>query len=317
MTETNKFTLRQAKVISPQVIQNFVAAWKDIFGISSAPTTTDSTQMFRQCRDIESDRSLAHYIKGYKNIEQQILQYPFVQPIRDAIELFENWLNERDPLKFFNAVIDKKAEAHDLIDKCKEVVQFTHDQLETYKQLRVFVEDNQYNFPFVQLELQGAVDELSKIKDDPWPISGLRGYIKLQRQLSGALEQVREELRKKVREAYTETFIQLRENCAKSKVSEDVLSKEDVVISLKTSPSNILQLQNNLSTDAFYQEQVERILKAMPKDKKEEKEVKQIVLSTKTTHPLQNTADIDDYLSKLRSQLIKAIENGDSVMVIK
>ena len=317
VTETNKFTLRQAKVISPQVIQNFVAAWKDIFGISSAPTTTDSTQMFRQCRDIESDRSLAHYIKGYKNIEQQILQYPFVQPIRDAIELFENWLNERDPLKFFNAVIDKKAEAHDLIDKCKEVVQFTHDQLETYKQLRVFVEDNQYNFPFVQLELQGAVDELSKIKDDPWPISGLRGYIKLQRQLSGALEQVREELRKKVREAYTETFIQLRENCAKSKVSEDVLSKEDVVISLKTSPSNILQLQNNLSTDAFYQEQVERILKAMPKDKKEEKEVKQIVLSTKTTHPLQNTADIDDYLSKLRSQLIKAIENGDSVMVIK
>ena len=317
VTETNKFTLRQAKVISPQVIQNFVAAWKDIFGISAVPTSTDSTQMFRQCRDIESDRSLAHYIKGYKNIEQQILQYPFVQPIRDAIELFDNWLNERDPLKFFNAVIDKKAEAHDLFDKCKEVVQFTHDQLETYKQLRVFVEDNQYNFPFVQLELQGAVDELSKIKDDPWPISGLRGYIKLQRQLSGALEQVREELRKKVREAYTETFIQLRENCAKSKVSEDVLSKEDVVISLKTSPSNILQLQNNLSTDAFYQEQVERILKAMPKDKKEEKEVKQIVLSTKTTHPLQNTADIDDYLSKLRSQLIKAIENGDSVMVIK
>lgn len=28
-------------------------------------------------------------------------------------------------------------------------------------------------------------------------------------------------------------------------------------------------------------------------------------------------ADIDDYLSRLRTQLMKAIENGDSVMVIK
>ena len=58
VSESNKFTLRQAKVISPQVIQNFIAAWKEIFGISAVPSSTDSTQLFRACRDIESDRSL-------------------------------------------------------------------------------------------------------------------------------------------------------------------------------------------------------------------------------------------------------------------
>lgn len=46
-------------------------------------------------RRLESDRSLAKFIKGYKDIEQQIAGYQFCQPIREAIDLFESWLNER------------------------------------------------------------------------------------------------------------------------------------------------------------------------------------------------------------------------------
>lgn len=318
VSESNKFTLRQAKVISPQVIQNFIAAWKEIFGISAVPTSTDSTQLFRACRDIESDHSLAKFIKGYKDIEQQIAGYQFCQPIREAIDLFESWLNERDPLKFFNLVIAAKDEAKVLIDKCKEVVQFTHDQLETYKQLIQFQDDNQYNFPFVPMEMQGAVTDFCKLKNDPWPISGLRGYIKLQRQLSGILNSVRDDLRSQVRDAYTDTFRQLRHICEKNNVDVNILAKEDVTIHLKTSPSNILQLKNNLSTDEFYQEQVVKILAATKDDDNDdEKKVKNITLNTKTSHPLETTADIDDYLSRLRTQLMKAIENGDSVMVVR
>lgn len=318
VSESNKFTLRQAKVISPQVIQNFIASWKEIFGISAVPSSTDSTQLFRACRDTESDRSLAKFIKGYKDIEQQIAGYQFCQPIREAIDLFESWLNERDPLKFFNLVIAAKDEAKVLIDKCKEVVQFTHDQLDTYKQLIQFLTDNQYNFPFVPMEMQGAVTDFNKLKNDPWPISGLRGYIKLQRQLSGILNSVRDDLRSKVRDAYTDTFRQLRHICEKNNVDVNILAKEDVTIHLKTSPSNILQLKNNLSTDEFYQEQVGKILAATKDDDNDdEKKVKNITLNTKTSHPLETTADIDDYLSRLRTQLMKAIENGESVMVIK
>lgn len=318
VSESNKFTLRQAKVISPLVIQNFIAAWKEIFGISAVPSSTDSTQLFRACRDIESDRSLAKFIKGYKDIELQIAGYQFCQPIREAIDLFESWLNERDPLKFFNLVIAAKDEAKVLIDKCKEVVQFTHDQLDSYKQLIQFLDDNQYNFPFVPMEMQGAVTDFNKLKNDPWPISGLRGYIKLQRQLSGILNSVRDDLRSQVRDAYTDTFRQLRHICEKNNVDVNILAKEDVTIHLKTSPSNILQLKNNLSTDEFYQEQVVKILAATKDDDNDdEKKVKNITLNTKTSHPLETTADIDDYLSRLRTQLMKAIENGNSVMVIK
>ena len=330
VSESNKFTLRQAKIISPQVIQNFIASWKEIFGISAVPSSTDSTQLFRACRDIESDRSLAKFIKGYKDIEQQIAGYQFCLPIREAIELFESWLNERDPLKFFNLVIAAKDEAKVLIDKCKEVAQFTHDQLDTYKQLLQFQTDNQYNFPFVPMEMQGAVTDFNKLKNDPWPISGLRGYIKLQRQLSGMLDGVREELREKIKAAYNDMFDYLKQVAEKQHVPESVLSDRETVIRVKTTPNNILVLQNNANTDTFYQEQVDKIMSYNPPQppggegdgKKElpvtpDKRIRKASLQTKTKLPITNAEDIERYLEGLRQQLEKLLVDQDGVMIIK
>jgi len=330
VSESNKFTLRQAKVISPRVIQNFIATWKEIFGISAVPSSTDSTQLFRACRDIESDRSLAKFIKGYKDIEQQIAGYQFCQPIREAIDLFESWLNERDPLKFFNLVITAKDEAKVLIDKCKEVVQFTHDQLDTYKQLLQFLDDNQYNFPFVPMEMQGAVTDFNKLKNDPWPISGLRGYIKLQRQLSGILDGVRDELRKKIKAVYNDMFDYLKQVAEKQHVPECVLSDRETVIRVKTTPTNILVLQNNANTDTFYQEQVDKIMSYNPPQppggegagkpeppKTPDKRIRKASLQTKTKLPITNSEDIERYLEGLRQQLEKLLVDQDGVMIVK
>lgn len=330
VSESNKFTLRQAKVISPQVIQNFIASWKEIFGISAVPSSTDSTQLFRACRDIESDRSLAKFIKGYKDIEQQIAGYLFCLPIREAIDLFESWLNERDPLKFFNLVIAAKDEAKVLIDKCKEVVQFTHDQLDTYKQLIQFQDGNQYNFPFVPMEMQGAVTDFNKLKNDSWPISGLRGYIKLQRQLSGILDGVRDELREKIKAAYNDMFDYLKQVAEKQHVPESVLSDRETVIRVKTTPTNILVLQNNANTDTFYQEQVDKIMSYNPPlppggegdgkpepPKTPDKRIRKASLQTKTKLPITNAEDIERYLEGLRQQLEKLLVDQDGVMIIK
>ena len=270
------------------------------------------------------------FIKGYKDIEQQIAGYQFCQPIREAIDLFESWLNERDPLKFFNLVIAAKDEAKVLIDKCKEVVQFTHDQLDTYKQLIQFQDDNQYNFPFVPMEMQGAVTDFNKLKNDPWPISGLRGYIKLQRQLSGIMDGVREELREKIKAAYNDMFDYLKQVAEKQHVPESVLSDRETVIRVKTTPTNILVLQNNANTDTFYQEQVDKIMSYNPPQPPivegggnttppvtPEKRIRKASLQTKTKLPITNAEDIERYLEGLRQQLEKLLVDQDGVMIIK
>ncbi len=325
--ESNKFTLRQAKVVSPQVIQNFIGAWKEIFGISATPSVTDSTQLFRACREVESGSGLFKLIKNYEDIEREIFAYPFCQPVRDALGLLRTWMDERDPLRFFNLVITGKDEAKALLDKCKEVVQFANDQLDTYRQLLRFQEDNQYNFQFVPEEMQGAVTDFCKLKDDPWPVTGLRGYIRLQRQLLGVLDSVRDSLREQIKAAYGEVFECLEQVAEQQGVPEGVLSDRDAVVRTKTAPTNILVLQNNLSTDAFYQDRLEKILSYCPKlqsdnpyapaPEKKEKRIRQAALQTRTKSPIKNAKDIELYLEGLRHQLEKLLVDQDGVMIVK
>ena len=176
------------------------------------------------------------------------------------------------------------------------------------------------------MEMQGAVTDFCKLKDDPWPISGLRGYIKLQRQLSGILDGVRNELREKIKAAYNDMFDYLKQVAEKQHVPESVLSDRETVILVKTTPTNILVLQNNTNTDTFYQEQVDKIMSynpPLPKPDEDEdgptpvKRIRKASLLTKTKLPITNAEDIERYLEGLRQQLEKLLVDQDGVMIVK
>ena len=264
--------------------------------------------------------------------------YPFAEPIHKAIDLFDAWLAERDPQKYFQAVIDKRQEAREVIDKCKEVVQFTHDQLPTYKRLRKYASDNKYNFSFVPMNCQGKVDEFVKIETDSWPIKGFRSYITLQRELDIILEEVRNDLREKIRIAYNEQFDYLERVAKEQNVPVSVLANRENTIMTRTTPDNILVLKGNINTDTFYQEQIGKILdyvnahKPVPKPTEEgglpegtgaseeppkPKKIRQASLQTKTAVPLSTEEDINRYQKGLKDQLTKLLVDYDSVMIIK
>lgn len=335
--ESSKFTLRQAVAISQDIINAFTDAWKYIFGVTQVFSTNDSTQLFRLCHEPGSSQSINDRRSSYHKIEQQIGGYPFAKPIHDAIDLFDAWLTERDPKAFFEAVINSRQQAHDLFDRCKEVVQFTHDHLDTYRELLAFSKDNQYNFAFVPVSYQEHVSQFIKIEADQWPIQGLRNYIKLKRDLEAILDEVRKDLREKITIAYNEQFAYLEKVAAEQNVPLSVLPNKEKVILSKTTPENILVLKGNINTDAFYEEQIGIILEYAAKHKPQpptgsnppagggtgpnpeepKKRVRQVSLQTKTSIPLSNEEDIDRYLKGLKDQLTKLLVDYDSVMVIK
>lgn len=330
LSETNKFSVREAKVISADLINQFVAAWKDIFGQTESFPTTDSTQLFRLCREEVGKDSLQTKRRGYQETRDLTGEYPFSAPIKEGIALFDRWLAERDPQKFFQLVIDDRQRARNLVDKCKEVAQFTHDQLDKYKDLRRFARDNQYNFPFITGDGQAKVYEFQKIETDEWPIRGFRTYLMLQKELRVILDEVRRDFREKIRQQYSDIFDYLEKVAREQNVPTSVLASRDNTILSKTAPDNILVLQGNVSTDAFYQEQIARILdyaeQHKPKtddtqpgddDQPKRKRVCQASLSTKTKVPITNTEDIDRYLDGLREQLTKLLVNYDSIMIVK
>ena len=329
LSETNKFTIRPAVTISPEVINGFIAAWKNIFGVSESFSTTDSTQLFRLSREKENVRSVENVVARYKQHYKDNAAYSFSAPLDEMVTLLEGWLAERDPLKYFRRVIDEQQQARTLFDTCKEVVQFVQDQMGNYKDVLRFVRDNRDNFSFVPIELHEAVTQLIGIENAAWPI-GIRTYMKLRNTLAGAIDVKRTELRKQIAEEYAKTYAQLEQGCKENEVSTSVLSDQEVIVKLKTQPDSIPVLQTNLDTNAFFAEQTAKILAAKPKpkptvgddkNKKEEIPAKkyptQVALSTRTTLPIGSEADVDKYLAQLKKQLMAHIDKGETVMIIK
>lgn len=331
VTEANKFTLREAKAISQDVLNNFTESWKDIFGVADVFATTDSTQLFRMCRDEESERGLVKYRKRYNEIANKYAQYPFLTPIRKAVELFDSWLTERDPLNFFSVVIEDREKARALMDTCKEVNQFIHDQMSHYKETCSFVRENKDNFQFIPAELQEQVEAIRKIETTDWPIR-IREYMKMRKKLTEVLDEVKTEIREKIIKAYNDTFELLERGCEAEGVDKSILSNKEAIIRVKITPNNILALQNNINTDDFFAEQAERIQRAKKPTKKydvirnesdddaiinEGPRTVNISLCTRTATPLSSESEVDIYLANLKKQLMKKIADGNSIMIIK
>lgn len=333
VTESNKFTLREAEVISQDVVNRFIDAWKNIFGMMQALSTTDSSQLFRQAHDPNDLKSLPSLIKSYSGFINANAAYPFVKPLRDAVELFEEWNNIRDPVKFFTAVTEKQNEARQLNDTCKEVVAFIHDQLDRYKDLLRFIRANEDNFQFVPDEQQDYVVELKSLETKEWPIN-IREYVKLKNTVSGILDAKRKEIKKEIAKAYNDTFDLLEQSADKQGVPRTILTNRENTIASKTAPSNILLLMNNLNTDALFTEESARIIQKAkelhpqpipegseagektPDDENVRTQLN-MTLRTRTIKPLTNEHDVDEYLQNIKKQLMDQINNGFDVTVVK
>lgn len=333
VTESNKFTLREAEVISQDIVNRFIDAWKNIFGMMQALSTTDSSQLFRQAHDPGDLKSLPSLIKSYSGFINANAAYPFVKPLRDAVELFEEWNNMRDPVKFFTAVTEKQNEARQLNDTCKEVIAFIHDQLDRYKNLLRFIRDNEDNFQFVPDEQQDYVVELKSLETKEWPIS-IREYVKLKNTVSGILDAKRKEIKKEIAQAYNDTFDLLEQSADKQGVPRTILTNRENTIASKTAPSNILLLMNNLNTDALFTEESARIIQKAkelhpqpipegseagektPDDENVRTQLN-MTLRTRTIKPLTNEHDVDEYLLDIKKQLMDRINNGYDVTVVK
>lgn len=111
---------------------------------------------------------------------------------------------------------------------------------------------------------------------------------------------------------------------------KSIISDRDTIIHVKTTPTNILVLQNNINTDTFYQEQIDKIMSYEPPLLTDDggngkstlpvtpdKRIRKASLQTKTKLPITNAEDIERYLEGLRQQLEKLLVDQDGVMIVK
>ena len=321
MKDQQKFTIRAAQKISQEIVNDFISSWKDIFGISEAINPDlDVNEIHTKCKDTLEKQQII-----LSDIYSSIRTYPFAVVIEKWQKMVSEWMGIRDVEMFLKRITSDRIPATEQMDKCKQVREFHHDQIGRYKEFVTFVKENELNFG----ELTGcdeSIRSMRTILTDEWPIDNMPYYKKLRDELRFKLEELKKELRSKIKVEYTktvETLFRLAEN---NEVQYGI--QADAVIIQKSQPDNILALKNNLDTAAFYEQEAAKIMaqaaSAKPKTVpgKEEpsqpatKPVRQVKLSTRTVHKICSEQDVDTYLQTLKQQLMDHISKGEELIIL-
>lgn len=319
--DTGKFTVEKAKAISQNVLNDFVDAWKKIFNVMSVKGSNDSTELFRNCKETD-DSVLYKLLKNYRELSRKINGCPFAHTINEAIALMEKWLTERDPLKFFQTIIDARDEATALFDRCKSINTFCNDQFELYQKLRNFLDENRDNFAFLPQDQQQTVESLRAINNDTEPWDKMPAYNKMMRNLNGQLQECKASLVAEIKDNYDKAFNELEQYAEEVGVAREKLSKREVTITLKTNTGNFYALQANANTTVFYEEEMRKIncladpvTSTQPVQQKSVRVRKVVHLNTHTNIPMRSEADVDLYLSGLKEELMRYINNDNDIII--
>lgn len=341
ISNSTKITVRPAKMIAQDVINNFVAAWKLVFNDPTMTTTTDSSQLINFCKDKTSK-----LVSTLSQLISRSTGAPFACHLNELNQLATKWNGLRDPESFFSAFTADKDVAKDLMDKQKNIIPFLDNQKASYDEIIRFCSTNQSDFGTLTGEEQDAAASLAQISTDtePWG-PRFRNYMKLRDQIKSALEAKRDAVRQEIREAYEKVFEDLC-NLAQN-VGVDY-TPQNGVVDIKTAATSINQLINNKLTDAFYQQEASKIM--LEKQKKDaaqkpassptsgnedskkddspantgaeapstykKSSTKPLKLNTRSSNSLKTKEDVDKYLDTLRQQIMEKINNGEEVIIL-
>ena len=322
--EKNKFTVKPARAISIDLVNKFIASWKDIFNVQSVPGGSDHIEIFNKCREFIEQK-----LRGDNTLLASIASYPFAPILQQVIDKLVEWQAIRDYSAFFEKVVSDSTEAKNIIDDGKRVREFCNDQLDSYKQCCQFATENEANWGDLDSEAHQAAMEFKKILSDARPMQRMPEYLRYRRMLTAKLEDVKRDLRTRIEKAYRETEEQLI-GIAKEQ-GAPYTSNVDNVILIKQQPQNIANLKLNCNTDDYYKEQVAKILSSIPAPPKPSGDtpapgsqqrtpqptpIKNIRLSTRSSSKLATAQDVENYLNNLRSQLMRHIDNGEEILVL-
>ena len=333
LRERNRFTVTTAQKIDPQLVNDFIKAWKEIFNVFSNDFSLDSTELFSQCHnDTQSPLNstpinLGRYSGNLK--EKHATQLASI--LDDAIDKLTEWKAERDIEKFFRLIINEKNEGKEMMDRCKEVISFHENQLSLFNEIYSFAQANKDNFEFISDEEgKQAVVELKAIFNDPRPDQTLPKYRKRRDILRGKLKEIKDKLVSDIEKAYENVFKELEDFASEVGGSFDRGQFRNLP-AIKTQTDNFFALQSNANVSAFKEQQIAKILDSVPKKPKQEDEghgdpgrsvppppIKRKYVKASQICRAQKIRNIDElnrYVDSIRHNLIAELGDNDEIIV--
>lgn len=253
VTDTNKFTLRQGEAIPQEVVNKFIEAWKKVFTLKYSFSTTDSTQLYRSAQEM-----LEKLTTNYNEELRKYGSYGFSEPLSKAVELFGTWSKVKDHSRFFNTIINGADEASKLMDECRAVLEFIHEQMDNFNKVKAFADNNRDNFEFLASEYGEIVEEIKSLPTTPWPFR-IRDYLKKVTEVEKALDGVRKTIREEIKQEYEKTYELLCNSAKAEGIEASFVAEPTSIYGNKCLSGNILILKGNINTDSYFTKEAERI----------------------------------------------------------
>jgi len=343
LKERNSYEITKAPKIDMTLIEDFLTAWKDIFGEIGVLYSHEVNELYNQCRE-DRDSPLNRLAVNYDTWAKDLIRVQADKAAKildDAVKVLIGWHAERDAEKFFRLIIASHSSGKEMIDNCKKVVTFHHDQKDNYKSVLDFIQANDDNFTYLTPDCEDDIATIKTIKTDDWKdsIEKMPVYLKRKRILSGKIEETRQALRSEIAAKYTDAFAELNSFAIEKEVPASVLPSVNATITAKTSSPAIASLKLNLkSVDDFRSETLGKIISEYEKIQKNKSAKNDagakpgaVIASTppvkktfkmsakaicKTPHSIKTEADIDAYVEAIRKYLKDKLTENDELIVL-
>lgn len=333
LKDRNSFTIITAQKISQQLVLDFTKAWKEIFNSFTKAYPLDSSELFSMCHN-DPDSPLMTIPVNYTKISGDLVVNHADILAKDLDKMVQKakdeWYAERDPEKFFKLVVSQKDEGKALMDRCKQVVEFAHNNLNAFRGMYDFYKANKDNFDFIKDEDgKDAVTALSKIEHDDDPINNIKGHNKKVNILKAKLAAVKAELVEKIKKAYADVLDELEQYAQSVNVPFNKNSFA-AIIENKTRTDNFYALDSNANTDRFRDEQLAIIDSKIPRPTPQPGPGPVPPTPTPTPAPkvkhvspkdickaqrIKNVAELEAYVAQVRQNLIASLGNNDELII--
>jgi len=350
--EREKFEIAAAEMIPQEIVNNFIAAWKKSFAVVSVCPSNDTTAIFEYCKNDEVG-GIVCYKKNCNNLLTEFAKYPFVNVVREAIDLLDTWYNIRDTRKFFQKVTEDVEVAFKLFNKVRDLEGFKKERFDTYKAIIEFVSSNAENIG----QLEGAdstVEALRKIVDDEWPLDSIRAYNKQKDELSKAISEKMQEKVQAINMAYERAYSSLVEFGTTLGLKEPAITylpNIQTVVGKNTASKSLVSLDLALKNVDDFESNYKQIL-VVEKSKQDAADAASMVppvppepiggdpipvpepvtppvapapqpkvfdpkksLKFRSGKRLKNEQDVDELLADLKKQLMEQVNNSEIIIM--
>lgn len=331
-SQLGHITLRPAQLIPQTVINEFIAAWKDIFGLANVQVTADGRELCRRCREGQEQNSLESRIAEYNEKARTAGTYPFASPIVDAINKMNGWKQIRDPKCFFETIINDREAGRAVIEEAKKSIRFVDSQMQNYRKVLDFITRNRHNFTCLPDDEKLTAQMLMALPKDPLPT--MQTYGQLMRQVEQAINAQKAEYRKQILNAYQQVYQQLFAICDQNSIEHKYVVGMEHIVHQKQEEDNLVLLEHNADTRAFYDEWVKRIIDEHNERIRQTSQSQNnnggvsgttpaptnIKIEPVTLHTpnktLHNEQEVDDYIADLKTQIMEKLIEGEQAVII-